>query len=295
MPRATAVFNRALAARRAASAVILPMRHAMSDKPTFNHDGYGSMAKIGLIYLHSSVVMESEMWAMAAPGVSVHTSRIKIGPITVEGIDAMMRSPELEQAARLIAGAPIDVLVFGGTSASFLHGTAFDRALIERMRTWAPGVPVTTASTATLAALEAVGAGPVALATPYVDEVHERAVRFLEENGHRVVSGRNLGIDSDHALAEVPLERVYELARSVDHPQASAVFISCTNFRTVGAIAALEHALGKPVVSAVQASFWHALELAGVDGARPGYGRLLDARVAGAKAAGAGSQSRAPA
>ena len=98
-------------------------------------DGFGSLAKIGLIYLHSSVVMESEMWAMAAPGVSIHTSRLKVRKITVDAIDAMMRSPELEQSARLVAGAPIDVLCFGGTSASFLHGTAFDETLIVRMRT----------------------------------------------------------------------------------------------------------------------------------------------------------------
>ena len=252
----------------------------MNGRPEFVHDGFGSLARIGLINLHSSVVMEGEMWAMAAPGVSVHTSRLKVRKITVDAIDAMMRSPELEQSARLVAGAPIDVLCFGGTSASFLHGTAFDEALIARMRDWAPAVPVTTASTATLAGLEAVGAGPVALATPYVDEVHARAIRFLEENGHRVVKSARLGIDTDRALAEVPLETVYDFVCAVDHVDASAIFVSCTNFRSVGAIAALESALGKPVVSAVQASFWHSLTLVGVAGARGGYGRLLDDRIA---------------
>lgn len=246
----------------------------------FIYDGYGFLAKIGLISLHSSIVTESEMWAMAAPGVSVHTSRLKIGKVTVQGIDSMMQSPELEQSARLVAGAPIDVLCFGGTSASFLHGTAFDKALIARMQEWAPGIPVTTASAATLAALSSVGAREISLATPYIDEVHERAIRFLEENGHRVQRSNNLGIDSDHALAEVSLQRVYDLALSVDDTRATAIYISCTNLRTVGAIAELERRLHKPVVSAVQASFWHSLKLANVRGARPGYGRLLQERVA---------------
>ena len=252
----------------------------MIEEPEFVYDGFGTHAKIGLINLHSSIVMECEMWAMAAPGVSIHTSRLKARKITVEGIDAMMRSSELEQSARLVAGAPIDVLCFGGTSASFLHGTAFDEALMAKMKDWAPGVPVTTASTATLAALEAVEAGSVALATPYIDEVHYRAIRFLEENGHAVVKSDNIGIDTDQALAEVPLEKVYALVLSVDHPEASAIFISCTNFRSVGAIAALEKALGKPVISAVQASLWHSLKLVGVRGARPGYGRLFDDSIA---------------
>ena len=68
--------------------------------------------------------------------------------------------------------------------------------------------------------------------------------------------------------------------KSVDHPEASAIFISCTNFRTVGVIEALEAELGKPVISAIQASFWHCLEAVDVNGARPGYGSLLKHRLA---------------
>jgi maleate isomerase len=250
--------------------------------PEFRPDGDGYKARIGLIYIASSVVMESEMWAMAAEGVSVHTTRIHLPKVTVEGIEEMMGAPMLEQAARLIGSAPINVLCFGGTSASFLHGTAYDVALTKKLEEWAPGPKVTTASTASLAALKHVGAGKVALATPYIGEIHQRAIRFLEENGHPVVSSAKLDITDDHALAKVPLNEVYDHVLSVDHPDASAIFISCTNFPTVGAIAALERKLGKPVVSANQASFWHCLELTGVNGARPGYGSLFAKRLASA-------------
>lgn len=253
----------------------LLQRTASGHHPRFRYDGDGSLARIGLIFMASSVVMEAEMWAMAAEGVSVHTTRIRLPKVTVEGIEEMMNAPELEQAARLLGSAPIDVLCFGGTSASFLHGTAYDVALTRKLQTWAPGPHITTASTASLAALAQVKAGPVVLATPYVDGVHARAIRFLEENGHTVLRHRNLGIDKDQALAEVPLEQVYDMVMDIDHPDATAVFISCTNFRSVGAIEALETALGKPVISAVQASFWHSLKVAGVKGAKPGYGRLF--------------------
>jgi maleate isomerase len=247
--------------------------------PRFRYDGSGNLARIGLIYIASSVVMEEEMWAMSAEGVSTHTARIKLPKVTVQGIEEMMGAPELETAARMAGAAPIDVLLFGGTSASFLHGTAYDRALIEKIRQWVPGPKVTTASTATLAALKKVKAGKVALATPYLPEIHERAIRFLEENGHAVVKSGHLGISEDHALAEVSLEDVYDHVLSVDHHDASAIFVSCTNFRTVGAIEALEDRLGKPVISANQASFWHCLEIAGVAGARPGYGCLFEGNI----------------
>jgi maleate isomerase len=252
----------------------------------FRYDGNGTKARIGLIFMASSIVMESEMWAMAAEGVAIHTTRIKLPKVTVEGIEAMMDAPELEQAARLLGSAPLDILCFGGTSASFLHGTAYDVGLTKKLKSWAPGPKATTASTATLAALSKVGAGKIALATPYVDEVHQRAIRFLQENDHPVVASANLRIDSDQALAEVPLERIYELVKSVDRPDATAIFISCTNFWSVGVIETLEKELEKPVISAVQASFWHCLETLGVNGAKPGYGMLFDGRLA------PGNQSR---
>jgi len=194
--------------------------------PAFRFDGSGTLCRLGLIYIASSIVRDAEWAAMAAPGVSVHTTRIKLPKVTVEGIEQMMDSPELAQAARLVGSAPIDLLCFGGTSASFLHGTAYDHALIAKMKQWVPGPLINTASTATLAALRKLGAGKVALATPYVDAVHAKAIRFLEENGHPVVRHANLRIDEDRALAEVPLAQVYELVRSVDHPEASAIFIS---------------------------------------------------------------------
>ncbi|OLT45260.1 Asp/Glu racemase [Saccharomonospora sp. CUA-673] len=237
-------------------------------------------SRIGLVYMASSTLMEAEMYAMATPDVTVHTSRVTLPKVTVDGIDAMMRSPELRQAVELVAQAPLDVLVFGGTSASFLHGTAWDRKLTAELTAWTgltpPAGHCTTTSTASVAALDAVDAGPITLVTPYRQEVVDRAVRFFGDNGHPVLTSTALGITSDHELAEVPLERVYDLAVEADTPEATAVFISCTNFASVGAIAALEDALGKPVVSAVQASFWHCLRLAGVAGARPGFGTLFE-------------------
>ncbi|KAG1247088.1 hypothetical protein G6F65_020347 [Rhizopus arrhizus] len=158
---------------------------------------------------------------------STECASVEIEPSDMAPRDGARRvEAELEQAARLAGAAPIDVLLFGGTSASFLHGTAYDQALIQKLRQWVPGPQITTASTATLAALKQVKAGKVALATPYLPEFHERAIRFLQENGHEVVKSACLGISDDHALAEVSLEKVYDHVISVDHSEATAIFVS---------------------------------------------------------------------
>lgn len=248
-------------------------------RPQFQPDRYGTRARIGLVYMASSVVMEPEMYAMAADDVSIHTSRLTLPSVTMDGIDAMMRSPELENAVRLCGQAPLDAMVFGGTSASFLHGTDWDDALIEKMSQWSTVKPTTT-STASLAALREVEATTIGLVTPYVPEVVSRAESFFGSNGFPVERSRGLSITSDWELADVPLEKIYDMCLEIDNDDLSAIFISCTNIRSVGAIAAIEEAIGKPVVSAIQASFWHSLNVAGVEGgAAAGYGRLFDRKL----------------
>jgi maleate cis-trans isomerase len=70
-------------------------------------------------------------------------------------------------------------------------------------------------------------------------------------------------------------ERAYALARKADTPAAEAVLLSGTGLPTVGVLQTLEHDLGKPVLSSTQAMLWHALRVAGVRQAVPGFGRLL--------------------
>jgi maleate isomerase len=255
------------------------MSQEMTASPRFAVDRFGSQARIGLVYMASSTVMEPEMYAMAGDDVSIHTSRLTLPKVTVDGIDEMMRSPELETATRLVAQAPLDVVCFGGTSASFLHGTEWDRSLIRRMTDWTGGMACTTTSTASVAALGALGAGTIALVTPYREEIVERARSFFSDEGHRVVAASGMGITSDQALAEVTPQQVYDAALATDSDEASAVFISCTNLRSIAVIAALEERLQKPVVSAVQASFWHCMQLVGNGTVRNGYGRLFEPMI----------------
>jgi maleate isomerase len=241
----------------------------------FAPDGFGWRTRIGLIYMASSVVMEPEFCAMAPAGVSVHTTRLRLPTVTVAGLVEMAESKDVEECARLLAEAPLDVLIFGGTSASFIHGKGWDEAMMARMRRVSKGIPVTTTSTALLSALHSLGIRRVVFATPYLDEVTQRGVSFLEENGISVTAWRGLQMDEDRAIGSVEPATVYRLVKNLDRADAEAAVISCTNLRTIGVIRSLEEDLGKPVVSAIQASLWHCLRLAGVRGGRREYGSLF--------------------
>jgi maleate isomerase len=147
-----------------------------------------------------------------------------------------------------------------------------------------PGIPFTTPITAAVAAFRHLGARRIAVLTPYVDEVNEAIRGFLVAAGLDVVEFGSFHLRTEQEIARVPPEAIVSAGRAITGPGAEALFISCTGLQGHAAIAALEAATGRPVVTSNQAQVWEALSLIGY--ARPvhGYGRLL-ARLEPARAA----------
>lgn len=76
-------------------------------------------------------------------------------------------------------------------------------------------------------------------------------------------------------MRDVLPEVTYKVACEVNTPEAGAVFISCTNFKSVTIIERLENDLGKYVFSSNTATMWHALKKLGICQPVRGYGKLL--------------------
>ena len=70
-------------------------------------------------------------------------------------------------------------------------------------------------------------------------------------------------------------EQNAELASEVDRPEAQAIFISCSNFRTLVIIDLLENKLQKPVLTSNMCSLWRMLRLIGDRRVLPACGRLF--------------------
>ncbi len=170
-------------------------------------DYYGWRARIGLIYMASSTVMEPEFYAMAPEGVSIHTDRIILPAPTIAGLEQMMEGAEIRRCASFLAEAPLHVIMFGGTSATFLHGIGWDRKVIEQMAAVTHGIPTSTSSSAVLNALKVLAATKVSIVTPYLDVITARARVFLEQHGFSVLSTTGLNIDTDHEIGAVPPSR----------------------------------------------------------------------------------------
>jgi maleate cis-trans isomerase len=57
---------------------------------------------------------------------------------------------------------------------------------------------------------------------------------------------------------------VEEMARHADHPDAEAIFLSCTNLPTIRNLGALTSIIGKPVLSSNLVTMAAALDAAGL-------------------------------
>lgn len=236
----------------------------------------GWRARIGFLVPPGNPTVEPEMAALAPPGVSVHFARMHATGTTgsLDGQEARNRQmlDGLDAAMTLLAMVRPTVAVLAHTATSTTLGPEAEAELVAGMQA-RHNCRFTTAFAGVLAALAALGVRRVAYGTPYAMDTTLRGKALLELHGIEVVGFAVLpGVVNIYDETEA---RAYQLGRMVDHPDAEAVFLSGVGMPTIGAIAALETDLGKPVISAASAMMWSALRLAGVRAGVPGFGRLL--------------------
>lgn len=236
------------------------------------------MRRIGLLVPSSNTTVEPEFYRALPADVTLHTARLFLTQITPESIERMVE--DLETQSRLLASADVDVIVLGATAPSFLKGLGYDRELIKRIEA-VSGKRATTTSTALIEAIRHLGAKRVVLGSAYDDKVNAIAKSFLEASGIAVLDAKGLDLVDNLVVGRLDAETAYVLAKQVDRPDAEAVVLACTNWRTMDVIDRLERELGKPVISTTQVSIWAALRIIGVAHGVPGYGRLLRDVAAG--------------
>jgi maleate isomerase len=238
-------------------------------------NGDGWRARIGIVVPSVNTVMEPWAHRTVPSGVSVFASRMFIPPATTPEAFIEMDRTDGKSAIRQLSSIFPDVIAYGCTASSIVQGLDYDAHLRAEI-TEAHGVPATTAAHAILTAAETLGAANVSIASPYSEEVDAAEHRYFESAGLRVRGGAHLGITDGFRLAEPEPAALYELGLKACNAEADALIISCLNTRSHTVIAALEQALGKPVITSTQATLWHALRLAGIKDGIKGFGRLLE-------------------
>lgn len=236
---------------------------------------YGERGRIGLIYPNTGWVMEPEFYAMAPEGVITITTRVRLGDVNAENVRRL--ADQVEHAAVMLDEACADVIVLGCTSGSFICGEAYDQEIIRKIRSVSrSSVKATTTATAVLQAIHAFGARRIAVGTPYIDEINRRAAAFLKAHGIEITQFHGLGMLYDHDINSLTRDQIRALIRQVDSPEAEMVVLLCTSIKGADLLEEMEQELGKPVITAIQATFWACLNLLGISREVHGFGSLFD-------------------
>jgi maleate isomerase len=223
---------------------------------------------------------------MAPPGVVIHAARVPFGAIGAGGVmdptiplapvRRFAHPPHVDDAAELLAAAPLDAIAFGFTSSAYVIGGEGEAEMLARLEQRTRGIPVVATCAATVAALRVLGARRVALfSPPWFDAGLDALGRgYYESAGYEVVHSGPCELPSDQRRI-VPSE-LYAWVCEHTPGDAEAVVIGGNGFRAVGVISALEQRLERPVVTANQALFWAALTAAGADPAAvTAFGRVF--------------------
>lgn len=256
-------------------------------------DNWGWRARIGLFIVGNEAVPEAEWWAMAPSGVSIHAARVTArAPWARWREDRKGVEPEedLIRGCRQFAAMRLSAVVVGHSSSSILGGKGWDTATVASLSGMlGAGVFVTTNGLDTQAALKASSVRRPFLVLPpwFSDELVASGVRYYADHGFEPAG--HLRYDPGRKWRDLPpselyghgmgfeqeVEPLYAQIRAACPPTADGVLIAGTGFRCVAILEALEQDLGRPVISANQASLWHGLRSAGVRTGIAGYGNLF--------------------
>jgi maleate isomerase len=252
----------------------------------WKRDGWEATTRIGVLTPHGDAGPESELQAMAPPGVAIHATRVPFGAMASGGVmdptiplapvRAFAEPPHVDDAAELLAAAPLDAIVYGFTSSAYVIGVEGESEMITRLERRTRGVPVVAACAAAVEGLRVLGARRIALFDPpwFNTELNDLGGRYYESAGFEVVYSAPCGLESDQTRI-TPSDLHAWVSEHVPS-DADAIVIGGNGFRAVGAIAALEEDLERPVVTANQALLWAALRASDADTSPvTDYGRLF--------------------
>lgn len=229
-------------------------------------DTLAPKALIGVMTPAMNSVVQPELELLRPAGVSNQMQRFRLGGSAI--------SEDLPDQAAMLMDCNPKVVAIGLTTDAGPGGVeklAARTAEVEQ----ALGIPVCNASEADHAALRALGAKRIAVATPFNAEVNRVVQANQEAAGFEVVAIDGTAAPSLPEICETPLDDIRALFRGLAESDCDAILQVGTALPVVALLDSLERDLGKTIVACNAAVYWQALRRIGITDRIEGYGRLL--------------------
>lgn len=228
--------------------------------------------QLGLVVLQSDETLEHDLRRLLPAEAEVLVTRIPSAPVVSSDSLAAMAREITDAASLLPRGADLSVVGFGCTSGAAEIG-ADKVALLTRKGV--ETAAVTDPISALVAACAHLNITRLALVSPYVAEVSARLRDVLAQAGITITAFASFEEAVEARVVRIAPGSLHQAALSTAAiAPCDAVFLSCTNLRTLDVIEGAEAALGLPVLSSNLVMAWHMTRLAGMETAGRGIGAL---------------------
>ncbi|KAK9479834.1 Asp/Glu/Hydantoin racemase-domain-containing protein [Lipomyces japonicus] len=237
------------------------------------------LKKVGFIVPSSNTALEPLTVAMAQQiqdQISFHVSRVVVRTLDTDSNSVgQFDTEKMVSSAKLLADADIDALLWNGTSGAWSgKGLQADVTLSEEMLK-ETGIASSTSTLAQLEVLQHYGVKKFSLTGPYVDGPTQGLVDFYTGLGYEITKTSQMNERANVAFGNTPIERIKELIREADHPDAECIVVACTNWPAALVLDELEAELGKPIYDSIAVTFWKALKMVNIITPIFGWGFLL--------------------
>jgi len=223
----------------------------------------GTQATIGLIALQSDETVEHDMRRiLPLDGVACYVSRVPSGTEVTPDTLAEMED-HLTGAARLFPlPVAFDVVGYGCTSGTSVIGADVVAGMVRK---GCKTKEVTDPLTALIAACRHLDLSRIAVLSPYVEQVSKTLIGALGRAGVAVPVFGSFQEEREDRAARIAPESLIAAAETLAKQGGiEAIFLSCTNVRSLDVIGEIEARTGLPVLSSNQVMGWHMARLAGV-------------------------------
>jgi maleate isomerase len=228
--------------------------------------------QLGLIALQSDESIEADFRRMLPEGLELMVSRVA-SDLEVSAASLRKMEAHLTGAAAMFpSGAQMSAVAYGCTSGTAQIGQARIGTLI---RAGVATPEVTEPVSALIAACAHLGIRRLAMLSPYVEEVSARLRDMLAGAGIASAGFGSFNEPEEAKVVRIAPRSIFEAGCMVAGlKDCDALFLSCTNLRTLDVIDKMEAQLGMPVLSSNQVLAWHLCGLAGNQNAPFAPGRL---------------------
>lgn len=218
-----------------------------------------TLPSLGLVVLQSDETIEQEFRQIFGPEQLIYVSRVPCATeVSRDTLQEMAAT--LPTAAGLFpVAADLATIGYACTSGTAQIGAAKVAGLV---REGCDTPHVTDPLTALIAACGALGITRLGFLSPYVADVSKHLITVLADNGISSPVFGSFEEGNETTVAHISPQSTIDAAKALAaQGGVDALFLSCTNLRTLGVIEQLEAETGLPVLSSNLVLAWHMAKL----------------------------------